>query len=235
MTAKACDEFTAQGLPVWEVQGYGTVTGAGREARPPWLDVRLTLPDGARVDVLAVVRGDTIAIEDAQADPPLPLASLGALSSALHGPLEAACASVMAPASAYDSTVRTAPPAPPSPAIAPEPATQVAPVASPIGPAPEEQVQPLAAADGPVDGDAPPSAAPAVAAAAGGRHRGHGAAGRRGGRRGDVVDAYRAAQSRGEDPVLAVMAATGFGRRRTLRLIAGARDAGHLPSRRRKA
>ncbi|NGO78230.1 hypothetical protein G6045_21560 [Streptomyces sp. YC504] len=46
-----------------------------------------------------------------------------------------------------------------------------------------------------------------------------------------VADAYRAAQAAGHDPVLAVMHATGRSRRKSLRLIAGARDAGYLPPR----
>lgn len=46
-----------------------------------------------------------------------------------------------------------------------------------------------------------------------------------------VAEEYRAAQERGTDPVLAVMCATGHSRRRSLRLIAGARDAGLLAPR----
>ncbi|WP_307813522.1 DUF6214 family protein [Streptomyces sp. N35] len=46
-----------------------------------------------------------------------------------------------------------------------------------------------------------------------------------------VADAYRAAQAAGHDPVLAVMHATGRSRRKSLRLIAGARDAGYLAPR----
>ncbi|SCG04203.1 MULTISPECIES: DUF6214 family protein, partial [unclassified Streptomyces] len=42
---------------------------------------------------------------------------------------------------------------------------------------------------------------------------------------------YRAAQQAGQDPVLAVMSATGFSRRKSLKLIAGARDEGHLTPR----
>lgn len=46
-----------------------------------------------------------------------------------------------------------------------------------------------------------------------------------------AADAYRAAQQDGRDPVLAVMGATGRSRRRSLRLIAGARDEGYLAPR----
>ncbi len=42
---------------------------------------------------------------------------------------------------------------------------------------------------------------------------------------------YRAARERGSDPVLAVMCATGHGRRRSLRLIGQARDDGFLTPR----
>lgn len=47
-----------------------------------------------------------------------------------------------------------------------------------------------------------------------------------------VAQKYRAAQDQGTDPVLAVMTATGFGRRKSLRLIGQARDAGFLTRRR---
>lgn len=46
-----------------------------------------------------------------------------------------------------------------------------------------------------------------------------------------VAREYRAAQEDGVDPVLAVMGATGHSRRKSLRLIAGARDAGFLTPR----
>ncbi|MBJ3811183.1 DUF6214 family protein [Streptomyces flavofungini] len=64
--------------------------------------------------------------------------------------------------------------------------------------------------------------------------------GRPSARRGSAVrnvaaDAYRGALDDGEDPVLAVMRATGHSRRKSLRLIAGARDAGLLmPGRHRR-
>lgn len=46
-----------------------------------------------------------------------------------------------------------------------------------------------------------------------------------------AAEAYRAAQQEGRDPVLAVMCATGHSRRKSLRLIAGARDEGYLAPR----
>jgi hypothetical protein len=46
-----------------------------------------------------------------------------------------------------------------------------------------------------------------------------------------IAQEYRAAQEEGVDPVLAVMCATGHSRRRSLRLISQARDAGYLTPR----
>ncbi|MEU6377097.1 DUF6214 family protein [Streptomyces sp. NPDC046909] len=46
-----------------------------------------------------------------------------------------------------------------------------------------------------------------------------------------VAQEYRAAQEDGADPVLAVMCATGHSRRKSLRMIAQARDAGFLAPR----
>lgn len=46
-----------------------------------------------------------------------------------------------------------------------------------------------------------------------------------------VAQEYRAAQEGGVDPVLAVMCATGHSRRKSLRMIAQARDAGYLTPR----
>ena len=46
-----------------------------------------------------------------------------------------------------------------------------------------------------------------------------------------IAQEYRAAQEGGVDPVLAVMCATGHSRRKSLRLISQARDAGYLTPR----
>ncbi|NNN29110.1 hypothetical protein HLK59_01820 [Streptomyces sp. S3(2020)] len=46
-----------------------------------------------------------------------------------------------------------------------------------------------------------------------------------------LAQEYRAAQDEGVDPVLAVMCATGHSRRKSLRMIAQARDAGYLTPR----
>lgn len=72
--------------------------GAARhEILPPWVDIRLTFADGARVDVLAVVRDGRIAIEDAQADPPLALDGFAALAEAIEAPLQSACQVIVGP------------------------------------------------------------------------------------------------------------------------------------------
>ncbi|MEU5839412.1 DUF6214 family protein, partial [Streptomyces diacarni] len=46
-----------------------------------------------------------------------------------------------------------------------------------------------------------------------------------------VAEAYTAARQQGADPVLAVMRLTGHSRRKSLRVIADARDDGLLPPR----
>ncbi|MCX4825061.1 DUF6214 family protein [Streptomyces sp. NBC_01142] len=85
----------------------------------------------------------------------------------------------------------------------------------------------------------PPPAEPVPAApcdpgqeeARSGRHRARAAVPRGSAGRRIAADAYRAAQQEGSDPVLAVMCATGRSRRRSLRLIASARDEGYLAPR----
>ncbi|MFE0131054.1 DUF6214 family protein [Streptomyces sp. NPDC059037] len=79
--------------------------------------------------------------------------------------------------------------------------------------------------------DNAPSADPAACAGAPARHRARPSwpRGREGRRL--VAEAYRAAQGEGRDPVLAVMSETGRSRRRSLKLVAAARDAGFLPPR----
>ncbi|MBT2414525.1 hypothetical protein J7I94_28935 [Streptomyces sp. ISL-12] len=82
--------------------------------------------------------------------------------------------------------------------------------------------EPLAEACGAVRADGTPSAV---------RHARPGCPRGQEGRR-LAAREYRAAQERGGDPVLAVMAATGLSRRGSLRLIGQARDAGLLAPRR---
>ncbi|MFI8189401.1 DUF6214 family protein [Streptomyces sp. NPDC085946] len=69
--------------PAWEVRADGSV------AR--WYEVRLAFPDGARVDALAVARGDSVSVEDVRAEPALSLDDLAVLADWFEGPLFAAC------------------------------------------------------------------------------------------------------------------------------------------------
>ncbi|MFJ7998334.1 DUF6214 family protein [Streptomyces sp. NPDC096310] len=243
--------------PVWEVQGHGTVTAVGdprdgaerHEILPPWVDVRLTFQDGARIDVLAVVRDGRIAIEDAQADPPLELDGFAALADAIEAPLRNACQVVAGPhrppvpqpAAAVpcevlpdavepgEAPAEALDPRPDAPARADRPEPEAAPEPGPApasAPAPgttDVETAPDAAREAPVEGDHVPAES--------GRHRARTSAPRGVDARRGVAEIYRAAQSAGQDPVLAVMSATGFSRRKALRLIAGARDDGHLSPR----
>ncbi|MGW1979492.1 DUF6214 family protein [Streptomyces sp. NPDC001889] len=192
--------------PVWEVQGHGAVTVTGSAlpapgAPPPWFDVRLTFADGARFDVVAVVTEGRLAIEELRADPPLPLPGLAVLAARIGEPLEDACRTAAAPGPVWQGPDPFAATA--RPAAPPVPALPVPAAAEPAG---------------------PPSAS---------RRRGRGRSTAPRGRAGRRIaaDAYRAAQREGSDPVLAVMGATGRSRRRSLRLIAGARDEGYLAPR----
>ncbi|MFE2600313.1 DUF6214 family protein [Streptomyces sp. NPDC059396] len=294
ISAQEPHERAAYEWPVWEVQGHGTVTGAGdprdgatrREVLPPWVDIRLTFADGARIDVLAVVQDGRIAIEDAQADPPLALEGFAALAGAIEAPLQNACQVVSG---------RHRPPMPGTVVVSepvtsgttPGPTPGPAPVTTP-GPAPEPTAAPAAdgtaaqeyapdlpaeadpapggpAADAPAASDpvpeapalddAPAADTPAVSAEpreepapepergpepeaepererdSSGRHRARPSLPRGSAARRSVAEIYRAAQQAGQDPVLAVMSATGFSRRKSLKLIAGARDEGHLTPR----
>lgn len=261
ISADGPHEPATRDRPVWEVQGYGTVTGAGqepdggavrREILPPWVDVRLTFPDGARVDVLAVVRDGRMAIEDAQADPPLTLEDFAALAGVIDSPLQDAWQVVADRHRPAERLPATEIPAADVPAVeipamdipAVEPPTVEPPTVQPLAVRPVPQAPPPEdpALHGPVAVDAalaepaddgPALDEPAVDEPADppGRHRARstpprGPAGRIG-----AAEVYRAAQRDGVDPVLAVMAATGLSRRKSLRLIAGARDEGHLSPR----
>ncbi|WP_407706491.1 DUF6214 family protein [Streptomyces scopuliridis] len=275
---------------MWEVQGHGTVTGAGdprdgaarREILPPWVDIRLTFADGARIDVLAVVRDGRIAIEDAQADPPLALEGFAALAEAIEAPLHNACQVVAGPHrppapqpvdSAVPADTPVTPLAPgsvegtqplpegpvsleetkpeadspaahgsgPAPPAAEGPAEQPNTVRSAEEPAPERAPDPVPAAPPEPEPAVAPADAQAAAQSAApeaareqdrsGRHRARPSLPRGSAARQGVAEIYRAAQQAGQDPVLAVMSATGFSRRKALRLIAGARDEGHLTPR----
>lgn len=204
--------------PAWEVQGHGTVTadleGRGRhDVLPPWFSVRLTFADGSRVDVLAVVSEGRISIEDMHSEPPMALDGFAALAEWIEEPLADACRVAVGQQGRL-----------------------------------EERAVPRSrhgTASGSCDvccgdcaghgGDAGcgermqcgPEGTPVQSA----KHRARPSWLRGGTGRRVAADAYRAAQEEGRDPVLAVMYATGRSRRRSLRLIAGARDEGYLAPR----
>jgi hypothetical protein len=266
MSAQDPHDSDACEWPVWEVQGHGTVTAAGdprdgavpHEVLPPWVDIRLTFADGARIDVLAVVRDGQIAIEDAQADPPLALDGLATMAEMIGAPLQNACQVVVGQRvspqprpGAAEEPKRPAPeretePRPQSvarlaadgePGAEPEadPGSEAAPETEPV---PVPEIAPATeTAPVPETASAPaPESEPATGSGEWreeltGRHRAPTSAPRGAAARRSVAEIYRAARSAGRDPVLAVMSATGFGRRKALRLIAGARDRGYLTPR----
>jgi uncharacterized protein DUF6214 len=145
--------------PAWEVREDGADGGV-----MSWWGVRLAFPDGAQVDLLAVVSGGGVCIEDVRAQPALSLDDLAVLAEWVEGPLSEVCGAGSAGEPVVSRRARPAWP---------------------------------------------------------------------GGVAGQwlVAREYRAAQEGGADPVLAVMGATGHSRRRSLRLIAQARDAGFLTAR----
>ncbi|MEU1597413.1 DUF6214 family protein [Streptomyces sp. NPDC005708] len=81
------DHFGSDGAvsvrPAWEVRE--------RENTMTWFAVRLDLPDGGCVDVLAVVAGGCVAIEEVRAQPGLTLDDLSALADWIEEPLLEAC------------------------------------------------------------------------------------------------------------------------------------------------
>jgi len=145
--------------PAWEVREDGGATA--------WFQVRLVFPDGAGVEVLAVLADGNVSLEDVRARPAISLDDLTELADWIEGPLCEACGIAT-------ETV--------------EGEVEVARRARPPWP--------------------------------------RGIQGRR-----LVAEEYRAAQQEGADPVLAVMCATGHSRRKSLRMIAQARDAGFLTPR----
>ncbi|MFD3924368.1 DUF6214 family protein [Streptomyces sp. NPDC058595] len=222
--------------PRWEVQGYGTVScdtpPGGRcelpadELVPPWVDIRLTFADGARVDVLAVLRDGVIAVEEAQADPPLPLDDLTELGAWIEAPL-AYARGVVAGQHQVEAARLTDSDGTAGPAVgATSRRTR------------ETAVAVVAEDEGyEYEGGSPDSGVrlfPEEEPAPVGRHRADDSASSdRADRRG-VAATYRRAQQLGQDPVLVVMCATGYGRRKSLSLIASARDDGYLTPRHRR-
>ncbi|WP_405622210.1 DUF6214 family protein [Streptomyces sp. NBC_01508] len=181
------------------------------ELVPPWVDIRLTFADGARVDVLAVLRDGVIAVEDAQADPPLPLDDLTELGGWIEAPLAYACRVV-----AGQHHVAADPLTDDDAAVGATSRTEATAVAA---------VTAEGEGEGQNEDEEP---APT------GRHRADDPVSFDSADRRAVAQTYRRAQQLGQDPVLAVMCATGYGRRKSLGLIASARDDGYLTPRHRR-
>jgi hypothetical protein len=172
-----------------------------------WFHVRLAFPDGAQVDALAVVREGCVSIEDVRAEPALSLADLTVLADWIEGPLFESCGVERS----YEGDG------------AEHPEERYEPEADAEAAAGAQEVAEEQAGEG--------EAAEEEGALCVGPRRARpvwprGIEGRR-----LVAQEYRAAQEEGGDPVLAVMSATGHSRRRSLRLIAQARDAGFLTPR----
>ncbi|WP_028800254.1 DUF6214 family protein [Streptomyces sp. 142MFCol3.1] len=165
--------------PAWQVRDHRTGTS--------WFDVRLVFADGAQVEVLAVLSGAAVTIEDVRAQPPLSLGDLAVLSDWIEAPLFEACGAAARPAGEGE------------------------------GAHGDEQEGTQG------DEDEGGRTGPTRRAR---RAWPRGTEGRR-----LAAEEYRAAQQDGVDPVLAVMCATGHSRRKSLRLIAGAREAGFLSPR----
>ncbi|WP_307790365.1 DUF6214 family protein [Streptomyces actuosus] len=189
--------------PAWEVQEDGGVTS--------WFQVRLAFPDGARVDALAVVSAGCVRLEDVRAQPALSLDDLTVLADWIEEPLFEACGVDPDRPDGADG------------ADGPEPG----------------DIQDLRRGGPTRDAGGAVGAFGAGDACAVDGAPGEPGAGRRArpawprgieGRR-LVAQEYRAAQEDGVDPVHAVMCVTGHSRRKSLRLIAQARDAGFLAPR----
>ncbi|MGW1806146.1 DUF6214 family protein [Streptomyces sp. NPDC002078] len=195
--------------PAWKVRENGEATS--------WFHVRLAFPDGAQVEALAVVREGCVSIEDVSAQPALSLADLTVLADWIEGPLFESCGVERSYEGDGDEH--------PEERYEPEADAEAAAGAQEVA---EEEAGVAAAG---VEEAGEGEAAEEEGALCVGPRRARpvwprGIEGRR-----LVAQEYRAAQEKGGDPVLAVMSATGHSRRRSLRLIAQARDAGFLTPR----
>ncbi|MEU5275686.1 DUF6214 family protein [Streptomyces asoensis] len=260
LSDRSAEDGTVTVWPAWKVQEAGGATS--------WFHVRLGFTDGARVELLAVVSGEHVCVEDVRARPPLSLADLTVLAHWIRGPLSERCGDGRGGGSEADGACGTSglPAAYGALADAAD-ATDAADVADTADAADVAEVADVAEAAETADGDeaaevadggdrgdrgdedesrrcVPVGAVPVGAVPAGAGVAEVGAVGespgprraRRTWPRGTegrrlVAQEYRAAQEGGADPVLAVMRATGRSRRRSLRLIAQARDAGYLTPR----
>lgn len=239
--------------PAWEVREHCDTTS--------WFHVRLAFPDGARVDALAVVRSGCVSIEDVSAQPALSLTDLTVLAGWIEGPLFESCGVERPNQADGDEPPdqRYEPEADEGAGAEEtgegktreeetrEEETRDEKVceqetglqAAGDGKAARAEETGLQAAGEEKAGGKAAGEERAGGTEAGGAGGAPGAGPRRArpvwprgieGRR-RVAREYRAAQERGSDPVLAVMSATGHSRRRSLKLIAQARDAGFLPPR----
>ncbi|MFE9385982.1 DUF6214 family protein [Streptomyces sp. NPDC007025] len=198
------------------MRGYGS--GAGtvpHSAGAPWFAVGVSRPDGTQVEMVAAVVDGGIRLEEVRADPPLTLREFAELAPRLGEPLTLACPAALRPP-ALGPTVRTT-----GPCVLPAAPHPVPPRSAPPASAPPQH---------PVPVPAPAAATQRRPPAPAGRRR------RPSGLSGTAAlhtaaGAYSAARAQGQDPVLAVMRVTGHSRRKSLRVIASARDAGLLSPR----
>ncbi|MEU6065360.1 MULTISPECIES: DUF6214 family protein [Streptomyces] len=171
-----------------------------RGERTSWFHVLLAFTDGARVDALAVVTGGCVSIEDVRAQPALSLADLTVLADWIETPLFEACGMETNIGAEANAAVDA------DAAVETDAGTE-AHAGPDAGTGTEygiDDTRPLG----------PSRARPTWPRGIEGRRL--------------VAAEYRAARDEGFDPVIAVMSATGRSRRRSLRLIAQARDAGLL-------
>ncbi|MFI1071266.1 DUF6214 family protein [Streptomyces puniciscabiei] len=228
--------------PAWKVREQGDATS--------WFYVRLAFPDGARVDALAVVREGCVSIEDVTAEPALSLADLTVLADWIQGPLFEACGVTAERPYEGEGEGDVRPEARHEPEIAGQDEREAEKPGEADSAAQEHAERPAEEAGGETAGDHKArddkagdekardckardekagDESASVFCVGPRRARAvwpRGIEGRR-----LVAQEYRAAQEEGADPVLAVMSATGHSRRRALRLIAQARDAGFLTPR----
>ncbi|MEU4968861.1 DUF6214 family protein [Streptomyces smyrnaeus] len=232
----------------WKLRGYGTGAGPPQAAgaRAPWFAVGVSRADGTQVEVVAAVVDGRVHLEEVRADPPLSPQAFAKLAPCLGEPLTRACPSAIRPpqtaptvratgacvlppvprAAGPQPSVSTLPPAPPFP-HPPSGSQQRCPSVAPPPPAsrqPSDAPQPSTPVR-PPESRHPESPHPPVR----GRRRPPAPRGRAALR--VAAEAYTAARERGQDPVLAVMRVTGRSRRKSLRVIASARDAGLLSPR----
>ncbi|UNZ15702.1 DUF6214 family protein [Streptomyces sp. 891-h] len=225
----------------WKLRGYGTGAGPphGVGARPPWYAVGVRRADGTQVEVVAAVVDGRVRLEEVRADPPLTSQEFAQLAPCLGEPLARACPPAIRPPEAAPTVRATGAcvlrpgrlpaaqrPAPSQPLVASVPSVVAEPPAAPRSPAPAHRApQPPSRPQTPAA--APPVTPPSAPVRC--WRRPPGPRGRDALRA--AADAYTAARQRGQDPVLAVMRLTGRSRRKSLRVIARARDAGLLSPR----